>query len=99
MLSKAVFSRKKLYIFGQKIQSFSSGGKTMSNMFVTIKLIAAAMTGKLNERFGIESQKGVTIIEYALLGALIAAALVTTITTLSTNIGTKLGAIGTSIAG
>jgi pilus assembly protein Flp/PilA len=71
----------------------------MSNMFITIKLIAAAMAGKLNEHFGIESQKGVTIIEYALLGALIAAALVGSISGLATTIGTKLTAIGTSIAG
>jgi pilus assembly protein Flp/PilA len=70
----------------------------MSNIFVTFKLIAVAMTAKLSERFDIKSQKGVTIIEYALLGALIAAALVASLTTLKTNIATLFTTIGTAIS-
>jgi len=69
----------------------------MSNMFIAIKLVAAAMLAKLNERFEIKSQKGVTIIEYALLGALIAAALVTSLTTLKTSIAALFATIGGSL--
>jgi pilus assembly protein Flp/PilA len=66
-------------------------------MFIAIKSIAAAIAAKLNEHFGIESQKGVTIIEYALLGALIAAALVGSLTGLKNNITTLFTTIGTSL--
>ena len=43
----------------------------MSNIFVAIKLALVAMQARLNLRFGIDSQKGVTLIEYALIGVLI----------------------------
>ena len=60
----------------------------MSNSFMAIKLVAAAMLARLNEHVGIKSQKGVTIIEYALLGALIAAALIASIQGLQADIST-----------
>jgi pilus assembly protein Flp/PilA len=66
-------------------------------MFITIKLVAAAMMARLSEHFGIESQKGVTIIEYALLGALIAAALVASLTGLKDNLITAFTTIGSSL--
>ncbi|RXK80027.1 Flp family type IVb pilin [Chlorobaculum sp. 24CR] len=69
----------------------------MSNMFVAIKLLAAAMSAKLSERFGIESQKGVTMIEYALVGALIAAALVSSLTVLKGNIAGLFTNIGNNL--
>ena len=56
----------------------------MSNIFFTIKWALAALQATLNQRFGIKSQKGVTIIEYALLGALIAVALISSIGDLKT---------------
>jgi pilus assembly protein Flp/PilA len=68
----------------------------MSNMFITIKLLAAAMMARLNEHFEIKSEKGVTIIEYALLAALIAVALVTAMTTLKNNIANPFTNIATA---
>lgn len=62
----------------------------MSNLFIAIKLLAAAIAGKLNQHFGLESEKGVTMIEYALLAALISVIAITTITTIGTSINTKL---------
>lgn len=69
----------------------------MSNMFINFKLIAAAMTAKLNEHFGIKSQKGVTIIEYALLGSLIAAALVLSLQGLETDIEGLFSNLGAAL--
>jgi pilus assembly protein Flp/PilA len=66
-------------------------------MFITIKLVAGAMLARPNGRSEIKSQKGVTIIEYALLGALIAAALVTSLTTLKDNISGLFTTIGTAL--
>lgn len=67
-------------------------------MFIAIKLVAAAMMARLNDRFGIKSQKGVTIIEYALIGALIAAALVASISNLKGNIANIFNTIGSNIS-
>jgi pilus assembly protein Flp/PilA len=59
----------------------------MSKIFATIRLLAATIMTGLTERVDIKSQKGVTIIEYALLAALIAIALVLSLQALATNIG------------
>ena len=56
----------------------------MSNIFVAIKLVSVSIQAALCKHFGIKSQKGVTIIEYALLGALIAVALISYIGDLKT---------------
>jgi pilus assembly protein Flp/PilA len=69
----------------------------MSNIFVTIRLLAAAIMDRLSERVDIKSQKGVTIVEYALLGALIAVALVTSVQNLATNISTLFDNIGVNL--
>lgn len=68
----------------------------MTNIFIAIKLYVEAMMASLNERFEIKSQKGVTIIEYALLAALIGVALVVSLTTLKNNIANLFTNIATS---
>lgn len=60
----------------------------MSNIFMAFKLVVATMLARLNKLVGTKSQKGVTIIEYALLGALIAAALIGSIQGLQGDIST-----------
>jgi len=65
----------------------------MSNIFVAIKLAIAAIQATLNQRFSVESQKGVTIIEYALIAALIAVVAITMLT----NIGSAINTIFTNI--
>lgn len=55
---------------------------------MAFKLIVATMLARLNKLVGTKSQKGVTIIEYALLGALIAAALIGSLNGLKTDIST-----------
>ena len=47
----------------------------------------------------IKQEEGATMVEYALMVALIAAALITAVTTLSGNIGSKFTSVGTTIAG
>lgn len=69
----------------------------MSNIFVAIKLVSASILATLGKHFDVKSQKGVTIIEYALLGALIAAFLVTSITTLRGDIATLFTTLASSI--
>ena len=44
-------------------------------------------------------EEGATMVEYALMVALIGAALVTVVTTLGTSISTKFSAVSTSISG
>ena len=65
----------------------------MSNIFVAIKLAIAAIQATLNQRFSVESQKGVTIIEYALIAALIAVVAIAMLT----NIGAAVLNIFTQI--
>ena len=43
-------------------------------------------------------QSGVTMIEYALIAALVGVAAILTLTTLGTNISTKFTSIGTSVS-
>lgn len=54
----------------------------MSNMIVYYWMAA------VNKLFAIKSQKGVTMIEYALLAALIAITVITVLGTVSTNLNT-----------
>ena len=56
-----------------------------------LRMINKAMKGISSDR------KGVTAVEYALMGALIAAALVTAVTGLEGNISTALGNIGKAL--
>lgn len=69
----------------------------MSNIFIAIKLVAVAMMAKLNGRFGIESQKGVSLIEYALIGALIAVAAVAMLDNVGTSVNEVFGNINTKL--
>jgi pilus assembly protein Flp/PilA len=78
-------------------QQFLPGGKAMSNIFVSIKLAIAAIQATLNQRFGIESQKGVTLIEYALIATLIAIAVITAMQGVATALNTKFDAIATAL--
>jgi pilus assembly protein Flp/PilA len=78
-------------------QQFLPGGKAMLNIFVSIKLAIAAIQATLNQRFGVESQKGVTLIEYALIAALIAVAVITALRTVGTDLNTLFGDIATAL--
>jgi len=69
----------------------------MSNIFVSIKLAIAAMQAMLNQRFGIESQKGVTLIEYALIATLIAIAVIATMGDVATALNNKFTAIAAAL--
>ena len=69
----------------------------MSNLFIAIKLIAATMAAKLNQRFDIKSEKGATMIEYALLAALISVVAIGTLTTICTGLNTKFGNVNTAL--
>ncbi len=64
----------------------------MLNIYFAIKLAIEAF---LVRSFGIKSQKGVTMIEYALIAALIAIAVIVILGTL----GTNLNDIFTTISG
>lgn len=65
----------------------------MSNIFIAIKLVAANIMASLSKRFGITSQKGATMIEYALIAALISVVALSTLTTIGTNVNTKFVSI------
>lgn len=69
----------------------------MSNIFISIKLLATVIAAKLNARFGIESQKGATMIEYALLAALISVVAITTLGNIGTNLDTQFHAVETAL--
>jgi pilus assembly protein Flp/PilA len=69
----------------------------MSNIFITIKLAIAALQARLNQRFGIESQKGVTLIEYALIAAVIAVAVITSMQGVATNLNDLFDAVAADI--
>lgn len=70
----------------------------MSNIFFTIKWALAALQATLNQRFGIKSQKGVTIIEYALVAALIAIAAITMVGNVGNAINDVFDNINTQLA-
>jgi pilus assembly protein Flp/PilA len=57
----------------------------MANIFLTLKLSLEVM---LNRLFDVKSQKGVTMIEYALIAALVAVAAIATITLVGTQLST-----------
>jgi pilus assembly protein Flp/PilA len=48
--------------------------------------------------FGIDSERGVTAIEYGLIAALIAVAIVTSVTLIGTNLVTVFGKVSTALA-
>jgi pilus assembly protein Flp/PilA len=47
----------------------------------------------------LKDEEGATMVEYALMVALIAAVCITAVTTLGTNSSTKFGTVGTAIGG
>ncbi|NTU49625.1 MAG: Flp family type IVb pilin [Desulfobulbaceae bacterium] len=55
----------------------------MLNIFLVIKLSLEVM---LNKLFDVKLQKGVTMIEYALIASLIAVAVIVILTTVGTNL-------------
>jgi pilus assembly protein Flp/PilA len=69
----------------------------MSNIFITIKLVAANIMASLSKRFGITSQKGATMIEYALIAALISVVAITTLTGIGSNLNVKFGSVNTAL--
>ena len=66
----------------------------MLNIFFSIE---AALTAALNNFFSIKSQKGVTMIEYALIAALVAVVAILALTTVGTNLNTIFTNIGTTL--
>ncbi|ACF11870.1 Flp/Fap pilin component [Chlorobaculum parvum NCIB 8327] len=66
----------------------------MSTNFYAIKLFVEAL---LSKYFGVKSQKGVTMIEYALIAALIAVIAIATITTVGTNLNSVFNRVGTAL--
>jgi len=66
----------------------------MSQNFYAIKLYVEAMFSKY---FGVKSQKGVTMIEYALIAALIAVIAIATITTVGSNLNNVFDSVGTAL--
>lgn len=69
----------------------------MSNIFIAIKLLSASIQAALGKHFGIKSQKGVALMEYALLGALIAVVAVATLGEVGTAIDAVLTRIETEL--
>jgi pilus assembly protein Flp/PilA len=65
----------------------------MSNIFIAIKLVAANIMASLSKRFGITSQKGATMIEYALIAALISVVALTTLGQIGANVNTQFIAV------
>lgn len=65
----------------------------MSNILVAIKLVSASILATLGKHFDVKSQKGVALMEYALLGALIAVAAVALLGDVGTAINDVLQAI------
>ncbi|NTU68663.1 MAG: Flp family type IVb pilin [Chlorobiaceae bacterium] len=53
----------------------------------------------LNSFFSIKSQKGVTMIEYALIAALVAVVVIAALTTLGGNLTTIFTSISTALSG
>lgn len=70
----------------------------MSNIFVAVKLALVALQARLNLRFGIESQKGVSLIEYALIGVLISVAAVVTLGNVGNAVNGVFGNINGKLA-
>jgi pilus assembly protein Flp/PilA len=68
----------------------------MQNNLFFLKLYVEAMLNKLNS---VKSQKGVTIIEYALIGALVAAVIVAAINILGPGINTAFTNIADTLTG
>lgn len=69
----------------------------MSNIFMAIKLVSATIQAALYKYFGIKSQKGVTLIEYALIGALVAVALISSLGDLKTAIDSTFDEISAKL--
>jgi pilus assembly protein Flp/PilA len=70
----------------------------MSNIFITIQLVAASMMARLNKRFDLKSQKGVSMMEYALIAALISVVAITTLAALGSNINNIFSNVSGKIA-
>jgi pilus assembly protein Flp/PilA len=68
----------------------------MSNMFLAIKLAIETLRATLNNT---KSQKGVTMMEYALIAALIAVVAIGTLTTLGSNVNAIFNNISGKLAG
>lgn len=67
------------------------GETLMSNMIVYYWMAA------VNKLIAVKSQKGVTMIEYALLAALIAVAVITVLGTIGTNLNTVFTSIASAL--
>jgi len=68
----------------------------MLNLFITLQL---ALESLLNKRFNIKSQKGVTMIEYALIAALVSVVVIAILTLLGENIRETFTNISNAIQG
>ncbi len=57
----------------------------------------AVLSGFLQQYFGVKSQKGVTMIEYALIAALIAVAVIAVLLTVGTNLKNVFSYVGSQL--
>jgi|WetSurMetagenome_2_1015567.scaffolds.fasta_scaffold919316_1 pilus assembly protein Flp/PilA len=66
----------------------------MSSLFLTIKMSLEIL---LSRFFGVKSQKGVTMIEYALIAGLISVAVIAILITMSGSLKTIFNSINTAL--
>ncbi|AAM71671.1 hypothetical protein CT0425 [Chlorobaculum tepidum TLS] len=57
----------------------------------------AVLSGFLQQYFGVKSQKGVTMIEYALIASLIAVAVIAVLLTVGSNLQTVFSYVGSNL--
>ena len=69
----------------------STSSQKVSNMFTSFQFISAYLTSKVC------SERGASLVEYALLVALIAVVCIAAVTTLGNNASTKFSSVGSSI--
>jgi pilus assembly protein Flp/PilA len=77
----------------------SSGGKKMaSRLFVIITMIENALMVSLSRLFPVKSQKGVTMIEYGLIAALVSVIVIATLVLMGSNLQTIFTSISDALA-
>jgi pilus assembly protein Flp/PilA len=72
----------------------------MSNIFVVVKMVSAAIQASLYKHFGIiKSQKGVSMMEYALIAALISVVAIAALQSVGSNVKNAFNNVSGQIAG
>ena len=71
----------------------------MSNIFVVVKMVSAAIQASLYKHFGvIKSQKGVSMMEYALIAALISVVAIASLQAVGSNVKNAFDNITTKMS-